>query len=192
MERAHSRSVSRELWVSARNFQHRPGPRRRGAALSPKTRRATSHPGPRPNLLPNPSALHYADPVHARDFTMKPPILTELLAILPLLPLPAAADVILYQHCNFEGYAIRLSRPGDYSLAQLQAMGMQDNDVSSVVIEQPYPESVTLYADDGFRGQSYQPDLSPNDRCFVDAGFNDVLSSVRITGPGGGDGAASK
>lgn len=114
-------------------------------------------------------------------------ILTGLLAALPLLPLPAGADVILYQHCDFQGYSVRLTQPGDYSLAQLQAMGMQDNDISAVVVEQPYPESVTLFADDGFRGQAYQPDLSPNDRCFVDVGFNDVLSSVRIVGAGAGE-----
>lgn len=117
---------------------------------------------------------------------MKRLILTGLLAALPLAPLPAAADVILYQHCDFQGYAIRLSRPGDYSLVQLQAMGMQDNDISSVVVEQPYPASVVLFADDGFGGQTYLPDLSQNDQCFVDAGFNDVLSSVRITTAGSG------
>lgn len=83
--------------------------------------------------------------------------------------------VTLYQHCNYNGYAIELA-PGSYSLDQLIALGVKNNDVSSIDIEDGY--EVTLY-DQSFSGNTLYK--ANDDSCLVDDGFNDRLSSVTIS-----------
>jgi hypothetical protein len=48
------------------------------------------------------------------------------------LSLPALSDVILYEPCEYQGHAIRLTQGGDYGVNDLIALGMVDYDMSSI------------------------------------------------------------
>ncbi|UOB18382.1 glycosyl hydrolase family 18 protein [Abyssalbus ytuae] len=84
--------------------------------------------------------------------------------------------VTLYQHCPYDGYAIGLSE-GSYTLAQLQAMGMSDNAISSIKVQSGY--KATLYDGDNFTGDSLVK--TSDDDCIDDDGFNDRLTSVIVS-----------
>lgn len=108
----------------------------------------------------------------------------------------ASAVATLYQHCNFQGYAIEVYA-GEYTLSDLLNAGVLNNDVSSIKISEGY--KATLFDQDNFSGASIS--LTGDDSCLVDnnAGnlsFNDVLTSLRVEiddgdnggGNGGGNG----
>ncbi|WP_130735220.1 beta-1,3-glucanase family protein [Flavobacterium sp. J27] len=86
---------------------------------------------------------------------------------------PSVATV--YKHCNYGGYAIGLD-VGNYTLGQLQAKGVLDNDISSLKVQNGY--EVVLYANDNFSGTSII--VGSDDTCLVDNNFNDVATSVRV------------
>ncbi|VXB98832.1 Carbohydrate-binding protein [Flavobacterium sp. 9AF] len=86
---------------------------------------------------------------------------------------PSVATV--YKHCSYGGYAIGLP-VGNYTLAQLQANGALDNDISSLKVQSGY--EVVLYANDNFTGSSIV--VGSDDTCLVDNNFNDVASSVKV------------
>lgn len=87
----------------------------------------------------------------------------------------AAGGVItFYEHCGYEGYAVALP-PGNYTLEQLQAYGIANDEISSLRIESGF--KAVLYTDDGFSGSSVTGTSS--DQCLGE--FNDRMSSVRIT-----------
>ena len=86
------------------------------------------------------------------------------------------APVTLYQHCNYGGYAVGLN-PGSYSVGQLQALGVANDDISSLRIQSGY--QVTMYQHDGFSGNSITK--YGDDACLVDDGFNDDISSLVIS-----------
>lgn len=81
----------------------------------------------------------------------------------------------VFQHCNFTGYSAGLST-GTYNLSQLQALGVVNDDISSIQVPSGY--KVTLYNDNNFAGSSVV--VTANDSCLVGKGFNDLVSSVRI------------
>ena len=81
----------------------------------------------------------------------------------------------VYKHCNYGGYAINLP-VGNYTLSQLQARGVVDNDISSLKVQNGY--EVTLYANDNFTGTSLI--VTADDTCLVDNNFNDVATSLRV------------
>ncbi len=81
----------------------------------------------------------------------------------------------VYQHCDYAGYAVALPL-GDYTLSQLQAKGIRNNDISSLQVKSGY--EVVVYRNDNFTGESIV--LNSDDNCFVDEGYNDVLSSLRV------------
>ncbi|UOB18381.1 carbohydrate-binding protein [Abyssalbus ytuae] len=84
--------------------------------------------------------------------------------------------VTLYQHCPYDGYSIGLSE-GSYTLAQLQAMGMTNDDISSVKVQSGY--SVTFYDNDNFTGDSLVK--TSDDDCIADDGFNDRTTSIIVS-----------
>ncbi|WP_258098530.1 glycoside hydrolase family 76 protein [Marinoscillum pacificum] len=97
-------------------------------------------------------------------------------------PTPPA---VLYQDCNGGGYSVSLG-VGSYAMADLQALGVTNDDISSVDVASGY--SLTMYRDYNFTGGSITK--TSNDACLVDDGFNDDISSVvvsqsgaRISGP---------
>lgn len=81
----------------------------------------------------------------------------------------------VYKDCNYGGYSVSLPT-GDYTLSQLQAKGVLDNDISSLKVQSGY--EVVLYANDNFSGSSVT--ITSDDTCLVDNNFNDVASSVRV------------
>jgi hypothetical protein len=89
---------------------------------------------------------------------------------------PPAGPATVYADCPFAGAAVAL-QPGDYTQAQLQSLGMQNNSISSVKVQSGY--KITLYADDNFTGSTLE--LTADDDCIVDNNFNDLASSIRVS-----------
>lgn len=86
-----------------------------------------------------------------------------------------AGVATVYQHCNYAGYGVALPE-GSYTLAQLQARGIVNNDLSSLRINAGY--QVTLYDNDNFTGASVT--RTADAACLVNDGFNDRASSVVV------------
>jgi hypothetical protein len=86
--------------------------------------------------------------------------------------IPAAT---VFKDCQFGGTAIRLGT-GDYTLSELQSLGMTDNDVSSIKIANNY--QLQLYTEDNWTGTSQV--YNADNACLVSTGFNDVATSLRI------------
>lgn len=87
----------------------------------------------------------------------------------------AQAQVTLYEHCNFAGKAVAVPE-GAFSLGALERLGVRNDDVSAVRV--PAGFRVTLYEHTGFVGKSRV--LTQSEGCLVGAGWNDILSSVRV------------
>jgi predicted alpha-1,6-mannanase (GH76 family) len=89
------------------------------------------------------------------------------------------AGATFYKDCNYTGAVISLEA-GNYTLAQLQARGILNEDISSVKVSSGY--QVVLYENDNFGGTTVTTitDLS----CLVAQNFNDRTSSLRITATG--------
>lgn len=82
----------------------------------------------------------------------------------------------VYQHCNYDGYEVALE-PGRYTLAQLEELGIDNDDVSSISVLPGY--KVELYQHNNFSGNSIT--VSADDSCLVNKGFNDAMSSMVIS-----------
>ena len=95
-------------------------------------------------------------------------------------PPPASGVATLYRDCNYGGTATSLPA-GDYTLSQLQAKGMLDNDLSSLQVNAGY--QLVLYENDNFTGASLT--LTANAGCLVSnprgaGNWNDQASSLRV------------
>ncbi|HEY8894205.1 MAG TPA: T9SS type A sorting domain-containing protein, partial [Niastella sp.] len=77
--------------------------------------------------------------------------------------------------CNYGGTAVTLA-PGNYTLTQLQGLGVSNDWISSLKVSSGY--QVELYADDNFLGNSET--FGTDNTCLVTNGFNDVASSVKV------------
>jgi hypothetical protein len=90
---------------------------------------------------------------------------------------PRAANVIVYQDCNFDikGYAVSLN-VGNYTTSQMAAAGLKDNDASSLKVQAGY--EVVLYELDNFQGASqvFTGDVG----CLVNNSINDWASSMVV------------
>ncbi len=86
-----------------------------------------------------------------------------------------SAPVTLYEHCDYGGYSASL-QAGSYTLAQLQALGLQNDDLSSLRIASGY--KATLYQHHDFTGNTVVK--TGDDTCLVDDGFNDDISSIVV------------
>lgn len=88
-----------------------------------------------------------------------------------------ASVVTVYKDCNFStsGYAVPLG-VGNYTLTQLRALGILNDDISSLRVQSGY--EIVLYRDDNFTGSALiaRSDVS----CLVNNNFNDAASSVRV------------
>jgi predicted alpha-1,2-mannosidase len=83
--------------------------------------------------------------------------------------------VTVYSDCNFSGEKIKLA-VGDYTLAKLKSIGIEDNALSSIKISPKY--KLVLFADDDFKGKSVT--ITANTLCLVENGFNDAASSLKV------------
>ncbi len=85
--------------------------------------------------------------------------------------------VTVFQHCNYltSGYAVGLEA-GNYTIAQLMAKGIPNNDISSLKISSGY--EVVLYKNDNFTGEAdvFSSDIA----CLYSLGLNDSTSSLRV------------
>ena len=88
---------------------------------------------------------------------------------------PQNGIATVYKDCNYTGYAVSLP-VGNYTLADWQAKGILDNDISSLKVQNGY--EVVLYANDNFSGSSTT--LTADDTCLVDNSFNDAATSLRV------------
>lgn len=84
--------------------------------------------------------------------------------------------VKLSQHCNYSGYTVGIGE-GRYTMADLQARGVANDDISSIQIAAGY--KVEIYQHHNFTGNMLTKTAS--DTCLVDDGWNDDASSVVVT-----------
>nr|WP_280174021.1 beta-1,3-glucanase family protein [Aquimarina spongiae] len=89
---------------------------------------------------------------------------------------PNTQVVSLFQHCNFGGYQVALTE-GRYTLSQLQNLGVVNNDISSIQVQDGY--QIAMYDTDNFTGASVIK--TTNVPCLVDDGFNDRVTSLIIS-----------
>ena len=82
--------------------------------------------------------------------------------------------VKLYQDISYGGYEVVLWE-GEYTLAQLQKLGMKNDDISSLKV--PFGYRVTLYKDNDFKGDTK---VLTEDLSWIGSDFNDVVSSVVV------------
>jgi dienelactone hydrolase len=87
----------------------------------------------------------------------------------------AVTAVTVCQNANYAGYTAQLP-VGNYTLAMLQALGVVNDDLSSVIV--PAGRTVTMYKDDNFSGTSKV--FTANQADFAAIGFNDVVSSIKV------------
>jgi len=90
-------------------------------------------------------------------------------------PPPPTGVASVHQHCDFGGYAINLNE-GSYTLAQLNALGIANDDVSSIKVQSGY--QLQLYRENNFTGTSITK--TANDSCLVDDNFNDAVTSLIV------------
>jgi len=88
---------------------------------------------------------------------------------------PQPIAVSLFQDINYGGYGVYLP-VGNYTLAQLQAFGARNDDITSLKVAPGY--QVTLYADNNFSGAST---VITSDVSLLDVtNWNDKVSSIRV------------
>lgn len=91
-------------------------------------------------------------------------------------PPPSGAGVAtLLRDCSFTGAAVTLP-VGNFTLSQLQARGIFNNDVSSLGVTSGF--EVILFDGDNFQGESLT--VVGNEACLIERNFNDRASSVRV------------
>lgn len=88
-------------------------------------------------------------------------------------PPPPTGVATFYKDCNYSGTAVGLN-VGTYTLSQLNAKGILNDDISSVKVTSGY--KVTLYWDDNFAGSTKV--LTGDMAC--DGTWNDKTSSIKI------------
>nr|MBX2884130.1 hypothetical protein [Granulosicoccus sp.] len=91
-------------------------------------------------------------------------------------PMADGMGITVYSECQYRGRSVSLPN-GEYNVADLRAMGMPDNTISSIKV--PKGMKIALYLNDFQRGQSGE--LSANNECLVDR-YNDTVSSVVVSG----------
>lgn len=85
------------------------------------------------------------------------------------------ADVKVFKHCGYKGYSVKLPL-GDYTLANLRALGIKNDDLSSLKVSPGY--AVKAYEHNNFKGKSIL--FRGSDKCLVNNNFNDKISSIRV------------
>ncbi|WP_445722232.1 glycosyl hydrolase family 18 protein [Flavobacterium sp.] len=111
----------------------------------------------------------------AQDATGVKSLLSAVDDIIKSTQPPQTSVANVYKDCNYGGYSAGLA-VGNYTLSQLKAKGILDNDISSVKVQSGY--EVLLYTNDNFSGTSVI--VTSDDICLVDNSFNDVATSVRV------------
>lgn len=87
---------------------------------------------------------------------------------------PSTGLVTAYKDCNHSGFSGGLN-VGDYTLAQLNALGVQNDDISSLTVTEGY--KAILYQDDNFGGSTTE--ITSTNNCLNNT-WNDKVSSMKI------------
>lgn len=99
----------------------------------------------------------------------------DQVAVQVLYPSTGGSSVALRQHCDYTGWTASFPI-GSYNLAAIQARGGINDDASSVRV--PAGLRVTFYEHDNFAGATLVK--TADDNCFVNDGWNDRISSLRV------------
>ncbi len=94
--------------------------------------------------------------------------------------------VTLFPDCPYQGTSVGLGE-GNYTLNDLQARGMANDDISSLRVRAGY--EAVLYWDNNFQGRSLT--VRGDNNCLTGDGFNDQLSSIRVRRASGGEGESN-
>lgn len=84
--------------------------------------------------------------------------------------------VTLFESCNYGGNSVSLST-GSYTLSQLQALGIANDQVSSIQVQNGF--EATLHQHHDFSGNSLVK--SASDNCLNDDGFDNEISSLVVS-----------
>lgn len=82
----------------------------------------------------------------------------------------------VYKDCNYAGTAVSLP-VGNYTLSQLQARGIVNDDISSIKVSSGY--AIQVYWDDNYLGSTLT--FTTDNACLVDEGWNDKISSLKVS-----------
>ena len=82
-----------------------------------------------------------------------------------------------YQNCSYGGYGVKLT-VGDYSYAALQALGVANDDISSVKVPAGY--KVFAYVEDNFGGNYLT--LTSDNACL--GGWDNLTTSIKVRANG--------
>ncbi|WP_046242895.1 Ig-like domain-containing protein [Hymenobacter terrenus] len=82
----------------------------------------------------------------------------------------------LYNNCSYGGDGSAIRSIGDYGLSYLQALGINENDLSSLRVAPGY--EIQLFAEDNFQGESIVV-VGDND-CLTARSFDNKVSSIRV------------
>ncbi|MBX9851202.1 MAG: carbohydrate-binding protein [Cytophagaceae bacterium] len=115
----------------------------------------------------NPATDGYSDYASLGSYTITGSI--------PVPVNPTTGIAVVYRDCNFSGAAVGLDA-GDYTLAQLSARGILNDDISSLKVNLGY--EVVLYENDNFTGASVS--ITIENACLVNNGWNDRATSIRV------------
>jgi chitinase len=89
---------------------------------------------------------------------------------------PPTGPLVVYQNCNNDpGYVIGL-QAGTYTTAQLNALGIANNDVSRIDVQSGY--EVTLYNNDNLDASAGSFSSTSNVACL--STFNDMATSIKV------------
>jgi len=145
-----------------------------GTPTPTPTPKPTATPTPKPTATPTPvpTITPTATPTPKPTATPTPkPTATPT----PTPTTPPVGNVKVFQHCDFGGYSATLP-VGSYDLPQLNALGVKNDDLSSVQVPKGY--RVTLFQHAGFTGNTVIK--TQDEKCLVTQQFNDVTSSIRV------------
>ena len=92
---------------------------------------------------------------------------------------PPTGPVIVYQNCNNDpGYSVGL-QVGTYTTAQMNALGIADNDISTATVQSGY--QVTFYNNNNMDASGGSYTATTNTACLTSVGFNDMASSIKVS-----------
>ncbi|WP_236025383.1 RICIN domain-containing protein [Flavobacterium geliluteum] len=91
---------------------------------------------------------------------------------------PSTDVITVYKDCNYTGFSGGLTI-GDYNMARLNALGVLNDDISSLRITQGF--QAILYQDDNFTGGST---VINSDNSCLNTTWNDKVTSIRIIANG--------
>ncbi|MBC7486992.1 MAG: hypothetical protein H7282_09605 [Cytophagaceae bacterium] len=91
------------------------------------------------------------------------------------IPVVSDIAVVFFEHCDHQGYSLALTE-GEYNLSDLKALGIKNNDLSSLKMASGY--QVIFYDKVNFEGASIIEEKDVD--CLVQDHWNDRISSLKV------------